>query len=103
MGGITSGRCTNEEVHSSSEVDPCGVWHQHRGHLRLAFAIRPRDMAWVRPSNQAGTQTFKSVEQADVIMTIGANPTDAHPVFASRMKRSLARRRAPDRRGPTAH
>jgi formate dehydrogenase major subunit len=37
----------------------------------------------------AGTQTFKSVEQADVIVVIGANPTDAHPVFASRMKRRL--------------
>jgi formate dehydrogenase major subunit len=29
------------------------------------------------------------VDQADVIMVIGANPTDAHPVFASRMKRRL--------------
>ena len=37
----------------------------------------------------AGTQTFKSVEQADVIMVIGANPSEAHPVFASRMKRRL--------------
>ncbi len=27
--------------------------------------------------------------QADVIMVIGANPTDAHPVFASQMKRRL--------------
>jgi formate dehydrogenase major subunit len=26
---------------------------------------------------------------ADVILVIGANPTDAHPVFASRMKRRL--------------
>jgi formate dehydrogenase major subunit len=37
----------------------------------------------------AGTQTFQSVEQADVIMVIGANPSDAHPLFASRMKRRL--------------
>lgn len=37
----------------------------------------------------AGTQTFKSVEKADVIMVIGANPTDGHPVFASRMKKRL--------------
>jgi formate dehydrogenase major subunit len=37
----------------------------------------------------AGTQTFKSVEEADVIMVIGANPTDAHPVFGSRMKKRL--------------
>jgi formate dehydrogenase major subunit len=37
----------------------------------------------------AGTQDFDSVEEADVIMVIGANPTDAHPVFASQMKRRL--------------
>jgi formate dehydrogenase major subunit len=37
----------------------------------------------------AGTQAFDSVEQADVIMVIGANPTDGHPVFASQMKRRL--------------
>ncbi len=37
----------------------------------------------------AGTQTFDSVMASDVIMLIGANPTDAHPVFASQMKRRL--------------
>jgi formate dehydrogenase major subunit len=29
--------------------------------------------------------------QADVILVIGANPTDGHPVFASQMKRGCAR------------
>ncbi len=37
----------------------------------------------------AGTQDFDSVDHTDVVMIIGANPTDAHPVFASRMKRRL--------------
>ncbi|MFM8239301.1 MAG: formate dehydrogenase subunit alpha, partial [Actinomycetota bacterium] len=37
----------------------------------------------------AGTQDFKSVAESDVIVVIGANPTDAHPVFGSRMKRRL--------------
>ncbi|NDH40848.1 MAG: formate dehydrogenase subunit alpha, partial [Gammaproteobacteria bacterium] len=37
----------------------------------------------------AGTQDFASVAHADMVMVIGANPTDAHPVFASRMKRRL--------------
>ena len=32
---------------------------------------------------------FDSVEQTDVVILIGANPTDAHPVFASRMKKRL--------------
>ncbi len=37
----------------------------------------------------AGTQNFDSVMKADVIIVIGANPTDGHPVFASQMKRRL--------------
>ncbi len=37
----------------------------------------------------AGTQDFKSIAHSDVIVVIGANPTDAHPVFASRMKRQI--------------
>jgi formate dehydrogenase major subunit len=37
----------------------------------------------------AGTQPFDSVLEADVIVVIGANPTEAHPVFASQMKRRL--------------
>jgi formate dehydrogenase major subunit len=37
----------------------------------------------------AGTQDFDSVMQSDVVMVIGANPTDGHPVFASQLKRRL--------------
>src|SRR5690606_18613780 len=37
----------------------------------------------------SGTQDFDSVEHSDVILVIGANPTDAHPVFGSRMKKRL--------------
>ena len=37
----------------------------------------------------AGTQTFASVAEADVVIVMGANPTEAHPVFGSRLKRRL--------------
>jgi formate dehydrogenase major subunit len=37
----------------------------------------------------AGTQDFASVADADVIVVMGANPTEAHPVFGSRLKRRL--------------
>ncbi|MBN9021465.1 MAG: formate dehydrogenase subunit alpha, partial [Rhizobiales bacterium] len=37
----------------------------------------------------AGTQDFDSVEQADVVLVLGANPTDGHPVFGSRLKKRL--------------
>ncbi len=89
VGGITSSRCTNEETYlvqklvraafGNNNVDTCArVCHSPTGYgLGQTYGT------------SAGTQTFKSVEKADVIVVIGANPTDAHPVFASRMKRRL--------------
>ena len=63
----------------NNNVDTCArVCHSPTGYgLKQTFGT------------SAGTQDFKSVDQADVIVIIGANPTDAHPVFASRMKRRL--------------
>ncbi|MEM8742302.1 MAG: formate dehydrogenase subunit alpha, partial [Pseudomonadota bacterium] len=89
IGGITSSRCTNEEVYTvqkmiraafgTNNVDTCArVCHSPTGYgLKQTFGT------------SAGTQNFKSVEKSDVILLIGANPTDAHPVFASRMKKRL--------------
>ncbi len=89
IGGITSSRCTNEETYlvqkmvraafGNNNVDTCArVCHSPTGYgLKTTFGT------------SAGTQDFDSVEEADVIMIIGANPTDAHPVFASQMKRRL--------------
>ncbi|HEU0222378.1 MAG TPA: formate dehydrogenase subunit alpha [Paracoccaceae bacterium] len=89
IGGITSSRCTNEEVYvvqkmvraafGNNNVDTCArVCHSPTGYgLKTTFGT------------SAGTQNFRSVDKADVILLIGANPTDAHPVFASRMKKRL--------------
>jgi formate dehydrogenase major subunit len=89
IGGITSSRCTNEEVFvvqkmirasfRNNNVDTCArVCHAPTGYgLGQAFGT------------SAGTQDFRSVDESDVILLIGSNPTDAHPVFASRMKRRL--------------
>ena len=88
LGGITSSRCTNEEVYMVQKmVRP--HWNQQCRHLcpRLPFAYGLWPQATFGTS--AGTQDFASVQHADVIMVIGANPTDAHPVFGSRMKRRL--------------
>jgi formate dehydrogenase major subunit len=89
VGGITSSRCTNEETYlvqklvraafGNNNVDTCArVCHSPTGYgLGQTFGT------------SAGTQTFESVDHADVILVIGANPTDAHPVFASRLKKRL--------------
>jgi formate dehydrogenase major subunit len=89
VGGITSSRCTNEETFlvqklvraafGTNNVDTCArVCHSPTGY-GLKHTL----------GESAGTQEFDSVMKADVIMIIGANPTDGHPVFASQMKRRL--------------
>jgi len=89
IGGITSSRCTNEEVFlvqkmiraafGNNNVDTCArVCHSPTGYgLKQTFGT------------SAGTQDFESVDHADVVVVIGANPTDGHPVFASRLKKAL--------------
>jgi formate dehydrogenase major subunit len=89
VGGITSSRCTNEETYlvqklirqgfGNNNVDTCArVCHSPTGYgLGQTYGT------------SAGTQDFDSVEESDVIVVIGANPSAAHPVFASRMKKRI--------------
>ncbi len=89
VGGITSSRCTNEETYlmqkliraafGNNNTDTCArVCHSPTGYGLKATL-----------GESAGTQTFDSVLKSDVIIVIGANPTDAHPVFGSQMRRRL--------------
>ncbi|TCT10873.1 formate dehydrogenase subunit alpha [Paralcaligenes ureilyticus] len=89
VGGITSSRCTNEETwlvqklvraaFGTNNVDTCGrVCHSPTGYgLKTTIG------------ESAGTQAFDSVMFTDVVILLGANPSAAHPVFASRLKRRL--------------
>ena len=89
VGGITSSRCTNEEAYlvqklvraafGNNNVDTCArVCHSPTGYgLKQTLG------------ESAGTQAFISVMKADVVVLIGANPTEGHPVFASQLKRRL--------------
>ena len=89
IGGITSSRCTNEETYlvqklvragfGNNNVDTCArVCHSPTG-----YGLK------VTVGTSAGTQDFASVDHSDVILVIGANPTDGHPVFGSRMKKRI--------------
>ncbi|MGO2240243.1 MAG: formate dehydrogenase subunit alpha [Halomonas sp.] len=89
IGGITSSRCTNEETYlvqkliraafGNNNTDTCArVCHSPTGYgLKTTLG------------ESAGTQTFDSVMKSDAIIVIGANPTDAHPVFGSMMRKRL--------------
>jgi formate dehydrogenase major subunit len=89
VGALVSSRCTNEEdylvqklvraVFGNNNVDTCArVCHAPTGY-GLGQTL----------GTSSGTQTFKSVEKADVILLVGANPSDGHPVVASRLKRRV--------------
>ena len=104
IGGITSSRCTNEETYlvqklvraafGNNNVDTCArVCHSPTGYGLKTDARR------------IGRHAGRSIRsmKADVIMVIGANPTDGHPVFASQMKRRAAPGREADRRRSAPH
>lgn len=89
VGAISSSRCSNEEVYlvqktiraalGNNNIDTCArVCHSPTG-----FGLKQT------LGESAGTQTFESVADSDVILVMGANPTDAHPVFGSRLKKRL--------------
>ena len=89
IGALVSSRCTNEEDYlmqktvraafGNNNVDNCArVCHSPTGY-GLGQTL----------GTSAGTQTFKSVEHSDVIMVIGSNPSEGHPVVGSRLKRRV--------------
>ncbi|MHB1679141.1 MAG: formate dehydrogenase subunit delta [bacterium] len=91
IGAISSSRCTNEENYlmqkmvraafQNNNIDTCArVCHQPTGYaLGAAFGAG------------AGTQDLSSMFESDLIMIVGANPTEAHPVVGAFI-RKMARK-----------
>ncbi len=86
IGGISSARCTNEEnylmqkfiraVIGTNNIDSCArVCHS------------PTALGMQRTfGTGAATNSVVDLKYTDLIMVIGANPTDAHPVTGAKMK-----------------
>ena len=89
IGGITSSRCTNEETYLVQKLIRAGFGNNNTDtcarvcHSPTGYGLK------TTLGESAGTQTFDSVLKADVILVIGANPTDAHPVFGSLLRKRL--------------
>ena len=89
IGAVSSSRATIEEIYvvqklvrtafKNNNIDTCArVCHSPTGYgLIQTFGTA------------AGTQNFDSIDETDLILLIGANPTQGHPVFASQMKRRI--------------
>ncbi len=89
FGMISSSRCTNEENYiaqkftrvamATNSVDNCA----RVCHSPSAFALG------AALGTGANTGSFEDVENADVLMLVGANPTEAHPVLGARIKQAV--------------
>lgn len=89
IGAVSSSRCTNEEiflvqklaraVFGNNNIDNCA----RICHSPTQFGMSAT-VGW-----GAASQHFDSILQADVIMVVGANPTEGHPVFGSMLKRRV--------------
>jgi formate dehydrogenase major subunit len=86
---ISSSRCTNEENYlmqklarvalRTNSIDNCSrVCHSPSAYA-LGQAL----------GTGAGTNSFQDVFASDVIMIVGANPTEAHPVFGAKIKQAV--------------
>ena len=103
IGGITSSRCTNEETYlvqklvrqgfGNNNVDTCArVCHSPTGYgLGQTYGT------------SAGTQDFNSVEHTDVVMIIGANPTDGASGVRVAAEEAAAQGRQADRARSAPH
>ena len=89
VGAVSSSRCTNEEIFlvqkfaravlGNNNIDNCARICHSPTQFGLTNTI----------GAGAASQHFDSILQADVIMVVGANPTEGHPVFGSLMKRRI--------------
>jgi formate dehydrogenase major subunit len=89
VGGVSSSRCTNEEIFltqkfvravlGNNNIDNCARICHSPTQFGLSATV----------GAGAASQHFDSILQADVIMVVGANPTEGHPVFGSIMKRRI--------------
>lgn len=86
---VSSARCTNEEnfilqkfarvVLGTNNIDNCA----RVCHSPSAFALGEA------LGTGAGTNSFEDIEQSEVLLLVGANPTEAHPVLGARIKRAV--------------
>jgi len=86
---ISSSRCTNEDnfvfqkftrtVMNTHSIDNCSRVCHSPSAFGLGKAL----------GTGAGTNSFEDVEHTKCIILIGANPTEAHPVFGMRIKQAV--------------
>ena len=98
--GFGSAKCTNEEAYLFQKLIRQGFGHNNVDHCtRLCHASSVAALM-ENIGSGAVTATFNEIENADVAIVIGANPTENHPVAATYFKQFAKRGGQADRDGP---
>jgi formate dehydrogenase major subunit len=91
IAGFGSAKCSNEEAYLFQKLIRAAFGHNNVDHCtRLCHASSVAALMETIGSG-AVTATFTQVEHSDVIVVIGANPTENHPVAATYFKQAAKR------------
>ena len=86
VAGFGSAKCTNEEAYLFQKFIRQGFGHNNVDHCtRLCHASSVAALM-ENVGSAAVTATFNEIENSDVAIVIGANPTENHPVAATYFK-----------------
>jgi formate dehydrogenase major subunit len=91
VAGFGSAKCSNEEAYLFQKLIRQGFGHNNVDHCtRLCHASSVAALM-ENVGSGAVTATFNEIENADVAIVIGANPTENHPVAATFFKQFAKR------------
>ena len=91
IAGFGSAKCSNEEAYLFQKMIRQGFGHNNVDHCtRLCHASSVAALL-ENVGSGAVTATFNEIENADVAIVIGANPTENHPVAATYFKQFAKR------------
>jgi len=91
IAGFGSAKCSNEEAYLFQKLIRQGFAHNNVDHCtRLCHASSVAALM-ENVGSAAVTATFNEIENADVAIVIGANPTENHPVAATFFKQFTKR------------
>jgi formate dehydrogenase major subunit len=91
VAGFGSAKCSNEEAYLFQKLIRAGFGHNNVDHCtRLCHASSVAALM-ENVGSGAVTATFNEIENADIAIVIGANPTENHPVAATYFKQFAKR------------
>ncbi len=91
VAGFGSAKCSNEEAYLFQKFIRQGFGHNNVDHCTRLCHASSVSALLENVGSGAVTATFNEIENADVAIVIGANPTENHPVAATYFKQFTKR------------